>query len=53
MASSVRLDDLDVVPACQPTVDDHRVPRRHGRRERVDDEEDPHDREPYRTAVAP
>ena len=36
----VRLDDLDVVAAAQPTLDHHGVPRRHRGRKRVDDEQD-------------
>jgi hypothetical protein len=40
----VRLDHLDVVAAREPAVHDHRVARRHRRRERVHDEQDPQER---------
>ena len=38
----VGLDDLDVVVACEPSVDDDRVASRDRRRKRVDHEQDPH-----------
>ncbi len=41
VAPSVRLDDLDVVVAAQPSVHHDGVARRHRRRERVDHEQDP------------
>ena len=38
----VGLDDLDVVVACEPSVDHDRVASRDRRRKRVDHEQDPH-----------
>jgi hypothetical protein len=42
VAAPVGLDDLDFVLACEPAVDDDRVASRDRRRERVDDQQDPH-----------